>query len=200
MNDSTLRLIAKHNANELQTLQICGSSLSFDAICALEMCSNLKCLSLVDCQLEDGCVDSLCRKLHTQLVDIDLSYNKKIGDATIERIVHFCHNLRNLKLLGCIGISNASLLSIAKPRGTSESPKGTVATLSTLDLSECSGISDRGLSCLLESCKGLEVLSLRTCQYLTDLAFVGLAEHSLHDEKNMNSSECHAPCVFIITI
>lgn len=156
-SDATLRLVAACNAGALRELRIRKSPLTIRGTRALEKCSNLSSLSLYDCKLKDGCLDSLCRILHAKLTHLNLSHNKGLGDATVERIVHFCRNLRKLNLSGCTGLTNASLLSIAKPRGSPSVPNGTTATLSHIDLSECSGISDRGVSCLLESCRGLEV-------------------------------------------
>ena len=182
VSDATLSLLALCNADVLRELRIDKALLTLRGISALEKCSNLHSLSLIACGLKDGCLNSLCRVLHAQLTELDLSHNVELGNATVERIVHFCLKLRMLKLSGCSSLTNASLLSIAKPRGSPSVPDGTTATLSHLDLSFCRGISDEGVSCLLENCHGLEFLSLSGCQSLTDLAFVGLAERGWSEE------------------
>ena len=104
----------------------------------------------------------------TNLTEIGLYWNVKIGDEGVESITRANHGLKKLSLSGCKHVTDEGVTSIA-----------TCKYLDTLDLTRCAKISDAGLEHIAKHCPSLRILLLYACSGFGDKG-VHAVTSSLH--------------------
>ena len=172
----------------LTSLQLIGNVRLTDAACAsiATMRSPVTSLTVQSCEISDVGVGHLSRM--AQLVQLDISFHPKITDASLAHVAKLS-SLRSLACVECAEITDAGLAhlqttparlttlnfgSCEKITDAGLEHLRTVTGLVNLKLSNCSLITDRGVSQLAASLSALEHISLTNCDNLTDASLAAL--------------------------
>jgi hypothetical protein len=139
-------------------------------------------LSLWGCDTID---DSLILYLPKTLRNLNLSCCKRLTDAGIQQLE--CPNLVKLQLWWC-NLTDDAICSLKMPQleslnlnwakeitDHSLSHISTFTSLSTLMLSKCSRISDRGLMQVAKACRLLQQVDIAECNNITDVSVLELS-------------------------
>ncbi|KAK9676449.1 hypothetical protein RND81_11G078000 [Saponaria officinalis] len=171
--------------------------------------ASLKTLKLLDCyKVGDEGISSLatfCKSLETLII----GGCRNVSDKSIKSVALSCsHSLKNLRMDWCLSITDSSLsciLSVCKKLeafdigccekvtdaafGQLGSGNDYAANLKVLKMSNCPKITCAGVAMLLDSCKFLEYLDVRSCPHITK---AGLDEAGINIPKickvNFNGS------------
>lgn len=86
----------------------------------------------------------------SNLIELNLEGCKEVSDRGVVEIVHLCKKLQVFHLNFCNALTDRSLLEI-----------GTYSQISTLSIMKCSGLTDRGLISLVQTCRSLRYLNVK---------------------------------------
>ncbi|KAF7730860.1 F-box and leucine-rich repeat protein 4 [Apophysomyces ossiformis] len=106
----------------------------------------------------------------------------RITDCDVRIIVRYCDNLRDLKLSGCVNITDKSLQHISL---SACAPK-----LRELTLKNCRNVTDNGLLSLAKSCISLEHLHLGGCVRLSNYGVTSIVRTSGNTLRRICLSDC----------
>eukprot|EP00037_Helgoeca_nana_P027901 m.323767 g.323767 ORF g.323767 m.323767 type:complete len:822 (-) comp27627_c0_seq4:5995-8460(-) len=118
-------------------------------------------LDLSECLIGDDALFVLGQCIRETLTDLRLDGCIAITDYGIQSLVKGCKFLATLHLSGCANLSDDAVVAIAFALGkgkigTDEKP----ATLSSLNLQGCTGLTDQSLQCICASNPNLQTLNL----------------------------------------
>jgi hypothetical protein len=170
LTDAALRTVAKYFPN-LTSLSLEGCRKCTKDIVVLKNCSKLISLNLSNCDLKDEELIPVVLSL-PGLTSIDLSWCENLTDKALSTLVKACRGLTTLKLRCCRQLTDAWIADFSPFLGL-----GKQSSLTSLDLTECIMITDKGLSSLVKSCPALSVLELRGCNHITDLGMNALSRN-----------------------
>ena len=180
LTDAAIRKIAQYFPN-LTTLNLEGCRKSTKGISALKNCSKLTSLNLSNSDVKDEELIPLVQAL--DLTRLDLSWCTNLSDKALSTVVKRCRRLTTLSLRGCRQLTDSWL--------TDFSPffLGKHIALTSIDLTECDNITDKGLSSIVNSCPNLSVLDLRLCRQITDIGMDAIARSCKH-LTSLNLGDC----------
>lgn len=101
-------------------------------------------------------VPILCNGLQT----VDLSHNANVTDAVVGQLARCCRSLGNLYLQFCVFITDAGVQTLAVEVNHE--------MLTSLDLSGCALVSDRGIGAVGKLCQKLRRLNLKAVSRVTE--------------------------------
>jgi F-box/leucine-rich repeat protein 2/20 len=193
VTDESLRALANH-CPHLETLHFNSCQRITDAgLRILGKLKRLKSLHVALCQqLTDGGVSDFVEATSEHLTDLNLEGCTLLSDAAVRAMTTNCVQLRSLNLSRCYRISNVAMSYLAATQEEVEEGmvhgENTRRTLTELNCSDCSRISDVGCAAL-SKCTQLKKLVLGSCPLVTDIGLEHLARAS-HLE-SVNFSRCH---------
>ncbi|CAM9154994.1 unnamed protein product, partial [Choristocarpus tenellus] len=114
-----------------------------------------RCLTISSWAL--GSIASLCPRL----VTVDLSHNPNVTDQVVDQLAKKCRQLESLYLQYCVYITDLGVQSLAVEVNHD--------SLTSLDLSGCTLISDHSMVALGQLCCKLRRLNLKSVSRVTDL-------------------------------
>ncbi|WZZ37098.1 hypothetical protein YC2023_020499 [Brassica napus] len=148
---------------------------------------SLKTLKLLDCyKVGNESISSLaqfCKNLETLII----GGCRDISDESIMLLAHSCRDsLKNLRMDWCLNISDSSLTCILKQcknldaldigcceevtdNAFRDLGSGDVMGLKVLKVSNCPRITVKGIGKVLEKCKSLEYIDVRSLPYVTEV-------------------------------
>ncbi|XP_068640448.1 uncharacterized protein [Aristolochia californica] len=174
--------------------QFCGSSLKIlklldcyavgdDSIFSLaQNCRNLDSLVIGGCRsVSDEPIKCLASACGNSLKNLRMDWCPNISDSSLRSVFAHCRNLEVLDFGCCHEVTDTAFSGLDKQEFES--------VLRILKVSGCSKITVSGVSLLLEVCKHLEYLDLRSCPHVTEAecALAGL-EFPLYCRVNFNGS------------
>ncbi|KAH7850858.1 hypothetical protein Vadar_003858 [Vaccinium darrowii] len=116
---------------------------------ALAMTNELQELALTDCKVEPGLLTILGQRFRN-LRKLDLSYNGMLVDDEFIALLASCNCLRELRVRGCEGLTNASVISMFK----------SCKQLERVDIMECPGIEVEAIELFVLNCAGLRMINV----------------------------------------
>jgi len=165
-----LQLVAS-SCPELTALSISGIPVVDDAnlqaiLRARDKRKKLSRLCLNSCsKLSDVGLRAICI-LGESLLELEVAYCPALSDDGVIELIRACPNIVSLNLYGCFKITDKTLAAI-----------GALNSLKDLNLSMCRGITDVGITQLLEGkgvCNVIESLNLYDCTRITDASLRAL--------------------------
>lgn len=127
-------------------------------------------------------LDEKATRGYAGLVDLSLSYCKKLTDIAMGHLAAYCsQSLQSLNIQRCTRITDQGFVKWADTQFTS---------LKTLNLTDCSFLTDQAISHLVAAAPNLRSLSLSFCCALSDNAIEGLI--SLPELQDLDASFCGA--------
>lgn len=163
------------NCTELSDLRLARiEHLDDSGVAALSSLSHLNSLdiSFPGTTLTDEPILALLNKVGSGLLELNLSGNKNITDATLEAVRMSCGRLHTLHLDECEGLTEEGILSLLSNWSNN-------AGLQSLSLSRCIEIGDKAVAAILcHSGHSLQSLNLNSLETITarGLELVGAAE------------------------
>jgi len=112
--------------------------------------------------MTDAALAALATGCHA-LESLDVSFCKNLGNDTWSQLMHWAGTLKSLAMRRCFKVSGESIQSSL---GTT-----VLSCLESLDLSDCSLLSDAAITAVVAKCPVLHSLSLSFCQDL-DTEFI----------------------------
>jgi len=151
--------------------------------------------------LTDKDVGELVRAAGRQLVSIDLTRIKSIGEASLGAIGETCSKLETLRMYSCERFTDAAISNLGK--GCPE--------LQVLDVCGAKSLTDEGIINIARGCRRLNTLNLTWCVNLTNRALEALAQcrfmcHlSLHGLKHLTDAGMNVlargcPCMIVLDV
>ena len=138
----------------LEELHVANCCITDDGISHLYTLKNLRLLCLSNAfNLSDTGLSRLC--MSTSLQSLDVSFCGRITDKGVLRIC-------NLPRVRELNLSFTAVSDFALGRLCS------LSTLRKLDISFCNGVSDAGIQALCQSSTGLKVLSIQSCNNVSE--------------------------------
>ena len=114
-----------------------------------------------------------------QLVHVDLSLCRQIGEKGIVKLAKSCSKLRTLSLSGCIGVTNTAIKSIAQ----------NCSNLREINLEECEWLTDDALIEIAKNNHQLRTLSFANSLEISDKGLVKLFDNNCYLE-SVNIANC----------
>ncbi|KAG5534851.1 hypothetical protein RHGRI_022842 [Rhododendron griersonianum] len=108
---------------------------------ALAMSNKLEELALIQCRVEPGLLPTLGQKFRN-LSKLDLSYNRKLVDKEFISMLVLFNCLREVRVRGCKGLTNASVISMFK----------SCKQLEIVDIIDCPGIESESVELFILNC------------------------------------------------
>ena len=185
--------------HRLETLSLGGLMLLDDAtlMAVLDGCaSTLRTLCLRGCSLVGADALASVARLCPSLTDLDLDGVELATDTAMAALGESAPALQRLVLKGCVQLSDDAIgalaagcpgltaLSLNKLPALSDAAlvalrRSCAASLTSLDISWCRGLTDHGVGALVDACDALEELSVWGCTQLTRLFYNGHSNDAL---------------------
>ncbi|GJM85627.1 hypothetical protein PR202_ga02097 [Eleusine coracana subsp. coracana] len=125
-----------------------------------KFCRNLECLVIGGCRnISDSSIEALAHACSSSLKWLRMDWCLKITDASLRSLLWNCKVLVAIDVGCCDQITDASFLDSDRNVFQSE--------LRILKMSSCLRVTVAGVRSMIESCKSLEYLDLRSCPLVT---------------------------------
>ncbi|GJN21665.1 hypothetical protein PR202_gb09165 [Eleusine coracana subsp. coracana] len=125
-----------------------------------KFCRNLECLVIGGCRnISDSSIEALAHACSSSLKWLRMDWCLKITDASLRSLLWNCKLLVAIDVGCCDQITDASFLDSDRNVFQSE--------LRILKMSSCLRVTVAGVRSMIESCKSLEYLDLRSCPLVT---------------------------------
>uniref|UniRef100_A0ACD5YSD3 Uncharacterized protein n=1 Tax=Avena sativa TaxID=4498 RepID=A0ACD5YSD3_AVESA len=154
--------IAEVSSSSLVSLKLLNCSrASNESIYALaEFCCNLETLIIGGCRdISDGSIEALALACRSSLRSLRMDWCLKITDASLRSLLCNCKLLAAIDVGCCDQITDAAFEGMEANVLRSE--------LRVLKINNCVSLTVVGVSSVIESCKALEYLDVRSCPQVT---------------------------------
>lgn len=127
------------------------------------------CVRALDAAASHSALDAVARYCGQTLRILDVSHTG-VDDADLARALQRLVGLRELRIRGCLSVSDAGVLAIARH----------CAQLAAVDVSELPRLGDIGMCALVKACGDtLRTLAFSWCSRVGDATLLALAKHGL---------------------
>ncbi|GJT46664.1 F-box/LRR-repeat protein 4 [Tanacetum coccineum] len=161
VGDIGISTIAEACSTSLRTLKLldCYKLGDKSILAVANLCKNLETLVIGGCRdLSSESINSLASSTHTlRILRMDWCLN--VSDASLNSILSKCASLEVLDIGCCEEVTDAAFESLGN--------EGPGLGLKVLKVSNCPKITVLGISMLLEACRSLEYLDVRSCPHVT---------------------------------
>ncbi|KAI3874993.1 hypothetical protein MKW98_019566 [Papaver atlanticum] len=124
-------------------------------------CKNLETLVIGGCRnISDESIKSLAFSCNHKLKFLRMDWCLSISDSALSCILSLCKNLEALDIGCCEEVTDRAFQDLAS--------SGFESSLKILRISSCPKITVFGITKLLESCKTLQYLDVRSCPHITE--------------------------------
>ena len=186
---------------ELTVLDLTGcSDIRHETILViLQRCTKLKALNLSECHITDLVILSLTLQITPAtrppvLSTLNLGGNFELTNLAIISLEHVFTALSTLQLHGNRRITDAAIYSLAQKypqltaldltacgvrQGALSALATCCQTLTSLNISHCTFVTDAAIARLIQGCRLLSKLYLNSCYLITDEAVIALARHGI---------------------
>ncbi|KAL5721311.1 hypothetical protein ACHQM5_004970 [Ranunculus cassubicifolius] len=131
--------------------------------CLAKCCKNLETLVIGGCRdISDDSLTSLVRASSHSLKHLRMDWCLNVSDMSLSCVLSHCRSLESLDIGCCDEITDMAFREIGHA--------GFESRLKFLRVSNCQKITVSGISMVLESCKSLEYLDVRSCPNVTKLS------------------------------
>ncbi|KAI9016009.1 hypothetical protein DFJ74DRAFT_709075 [Hyaloraphidium curvatum] len=174
-NVTRLSLVNLANAVSLESLELTELDFSGPATISIEdallsLSDRLKSLRTfragVCRQMTDRGLENLLSFAGEKMVELDVNYNGRLGDAGARAIATHCRAIETLNISWCPGITSDALLDLVLACGP---------TLRNLSIKANTGVGDGLLQTICSQCPRLERLDVSKCTSITTLGVSALA-------------------------
>jgi ubiquitin-protein ligase len=175
---SQLQYFLQNTGASLRKLSFDSTSVDDEAASIVAThCKQLASISLSFTRISSRAVAALVRT-NLSLEVVDLSDSRIDDLAVISLATSTFSSLRSLRLAGCHALTDAAAEALRL-----------CSNLEVLDLSQCSLITDEGISFIISGAPKLKHLKVNECRKLTD-ASIELIGRTLHSLQTFNAERC----------
>lgn len=218
ISDADINLLIK-GCQELTSLDLTGCDVITHktVVVLLQSCSKLTALNLSECNITDLFILSLTLQIApiggsptncTSLSTLNLGGNFQLTNLAIVSLEHTFTTLSTLELHGNRRVTDSAIYSLAQQyphltdldlaacgvrQGAIEALATSCQTLTSLNLSHCTFVTDMGVTALVQGCRLLSKLYLNSCYLITDEAVIAMARYGA------SLREIHLSCCAAIT-
>lgn len=177
--------IARNNPF-LNTLGLSGTRVgdeAFSLICSAMQDSGCgKCMTSMDIshckELTDlgvNCMAEVC----SGLLKLNMSGLCRVSDVGVRAVCANCWNLQYLNVEDIFLMRDDAFWFSATYDGRRAANENMLVSLQTINMTDCSNLTDKGMEGLAERCRKIDVLILRGCDKLTDLSLRHLSDSAI---------------------
>ena len=127
-----------------------------------------------------SCMAEVC----PSLLKLNMSGLCRVSDVGVRAVCANCWHLQYLNVEDIFLLRDDAFWFSATYDGRRAANENMLVSLQTINMTDCSNLTDRGLEGLAERCRKLDVLILRGCDKITDLALHHLADSSICTSAN----------------
>jgi F-box/leucine-rich repeat protein 14 len=182
---ATLAAIARRNPY-LNTLGMAGTSVGDEAISLI--CSAMQdsgcgkvltsldisgCRDLTD--LGVNCMAEVC----PALLRLNMSGLSRVSDVGVRSVCANCWHLQYLNVEDIFLLRDDAFWFSATYDGRRAANENMLVSLQTLNMTDCSNLTDRGIEGLAERCRRMDVLILQGCDKITDTSLRQIADAAI---------------------
>ncbi|GMG98918.1 hypothetical protein Nepgr_000758 [Nepenthes gracilis] len=160
--DTGICSISKACSSSLRTLKLLDCyKIGDESILSLaRFCENLETLIIGGCRnITDESMKSLCSSCGHSLLNLRMDWCLNISDSSLFCILSQCRNLEALDIGCCEEVTDAAFEGLGSV--------DYAVSLKVLKISNCPKITLAGIGMVLDSCKYLEYLDVRSCPHVT---------------------------------
>ncbi|OWM90654.1 F-box/LRR-repeat protein 20 [Punica granatum] len=162
VGDEGVSNVAKSCSLNLKTLKLldCYEVKDESIISLATYCKNLETLVISGCKdISDEAMKSLASACGSSLRKLRMDWCLSISDCALSCILTQCRSLEALDIGCCEGVTDAAFNGLESG--------GVELGLKVLKVSNCHGITVTGIRVLLDKCRSLEYLDVRSCPRIT---------------------------------
>lgn len=163
VGDAGISSVSEACSASLRTLKILDCyKVGDDAMSILaKVCKSIETLIIGGCRdITDEPIKSLALSCHYSLKNLRMDWCLSITDSSLSCILMHCKNLEALDVGCCEEVTDGAFGGLGKGEDYA-------AKLKVLKVSNCSKITVAGIAIILDSCKLLEYLDVRSCPHVT---------------------------------
>lgn len=163
VGDAGICSISEACSASLKTLKLMDCfKVGDDAISSLAMfCQSLETLIIGGCRdITDEPIKSLALSCNCSLKNLRMDWCLSITDSSLDYIFSHCKNLEALDVGCCEEVTDAAFIGLGRGEHYA-------ANLKVLKVSNCPKITVAGIAMVLDSCKLLEYVDVRSCPHIT---------------------------------